>query len=330
MDLPLLSFSFLAFALALYIILDGFDLGVGILLLLQPDGDSRDHMVDSITPTWDGNETWVIMAGVTLLAAFPIAYSILLPAFYLPVILMLLALGFRGVSFEFRVQTERYRRRWDVAFAVGSLIAAFMQGLIVGGLVQGVAVENQRFAGGVLNIVRPLPIISGVTLLFGYAVLGAGWIKLKSNPSVQHFASRSRRIAAPVFAALFGVGCIYAFKIQPAIRLQWASHGIALSCLVGLLAVVAATLTALKENGRPALPFFLGLFLFTVGISGMALIVFPYIVPFSLSLWDTASSSTSQQFVLIGAAVVTPMVLAYSAFAYWIFRGRTPEKGWGE
>jgi cytochrome d ubiquinol oxidase subunit II len=298
MDLPLLSASFLAFALTLYVILDGFDLGVGILLLFQPAKASRDHMVDSITPTWDGNETWIIMAGVTLLAAFPIAYSILLPAFYLPVILMLLA--------------------------------AFMQGVIVGGLIQGVTVQNQRFAGGVLNIVRSLPIISGVTLLFGYAVLGSGWLKLKSNPSVQHFASRSLRVAAPVFAVLFGIDCIYAFNIQPGIRSQWASHGTALSCLVALFAVVAGTLTALTEKSRPALPFFLGLCLFVVGISGMALIVFPYIVPFSLSLWDAASSSRSQQFVLIGAAFVTPVVLAYSAFAYWIFRGRTPEEGWGE
>src|ERR1700756_3607451 len=239
MDLPLLSALFLACTLTLYVMLDGFDLGVGILLLIQPAEASRDHMVDSITPTWDGNETWIIMAGVTLLAAFPIAYSILLPAFYLPVILMLLALGFRGVSFEFRVQTKRHRRRCDVAFAVGSVVAAFMQGLIVGGLIQGVTVQNQRFAGGILNLVRPLPIISGVTLLFGYVVLGSGWLKLKSNRSVQQFASRSVRITAPIFAVLFGIECIYAFNIQPAIRHRWASHRTALSCLVGLFAVVA-------------------------------------------------------------------------------------------
>ncbi len=330
MDLPLLSAFFMAFALTLYVVLDGFDLGVGILLLFQPAEAARDHMVDSITPTWDGNETWIIMAGVTLLAAFPIAYSILLPAFYLPLILMLLALAFRGVSFEFRVQTKRHRRRWDGAFAVGSVVAALMQGVILGGLIQGVTVQNQRFAGSVLDIVRPLPLLSGITLPFGYAVLGAGWLKLKSNPSVQHFASRSLRVAAPVFAILFGIDCIYAFNIQPGIRSQWASHGTALSCLVGLFAVVAGTLTTLTEKSRPALPLFLGLCLFVVGISGMALIVFPYIVPFSLSLWDAASSSTSQQFVLIGAAFVTPVVLAYSAFAYWVFRGRTPEKGWGE
>src|SRR6266550_5033004 len=177
MDLPLVSACVLAFALTMYAILDGFDLGVGILLLCQPAAASRNHMVDSITPTWDGNETWIIMTGVTLLAAFPTAYSILLPAFYIPVILMLLALGFRGVSFEFRVQSDRHRHAWDVAFAIGSLVAAFMQGAILGGLVQGVTVQNQQFAGSVLNIVRPLPLLSGITLPFGYAVLGGGWLK---------------------------------------------------------------------------------------------------------------------------------------------------------
>src|SRR6201988_1936225 len=143
MDLPLVSACFLVFALVLYMILDGFDLGVGILLLFQPAAAARDHMIDSITPTWDGNETWIIMAGVTLLAAFPIAYSILLPAFYLPTILMLLALGFRGVSFEFRAQSKQHRRAWDVAFGVGSLVAASMQGLILGGLMQGVTVQKR-------------------------------------------------------------------------------------------------------------------------------------------------------------------------------------------
>jgi cytochrome bd ubiquinol oxidase subunit II len=328
MDLPLLSASFLAFTLTLYVILDGFDLGVGILLLFQPAKAARDHMVDSITPTWDGNETWIIMAGVTLLAAFPIAYSILLPAFYLPVIVMLLALGFRGVSFEFRVQSREHRRAWDVAFGVGSLVAALMQGLIVGGLMQGVAVQNQHFAGSVLDIFRPLPIVSGISLLFGYAVLGGGWLRLKSNGSLQHFANRSRRIAAPAFAAFLGIACIYAVRIQPGIRAQWASHGIALACLVGLFAIAAGTLTALPGKTRTALPFLIGQLLFVVGISGTALIVFPEIVPFSMSLWDASSSSTSQRLVMIGAACVTPLVLAYSAFAYWIFRGRTPENGW--
>src|SRR6266851_8304466 len=187
---------------------------------------ARDHMVDSITPTWDGNETWIIMAGVILLAAFPIAYSILLPAFYLPVIVMLLALGSRGVTFEFRVQSKGHRRAWDVAFGVGSLVAALMQGLILGGLMQGVTVQNQHFAGSVLDIFRPLPIICGITLLFGYAVLGAGWLKLKSNLSLQAFANRSIRVSAPFFAILFGIASIYAVRIPPSIHEKWASQGI--------------------------------------------------------------------------------------------------------
>jgi len=328
MDLPLFSAAFLAFALTLYIFLDGFDLGVGILLLFQSDPASRDHMVDSITPTWDGNETWVIMAGITLFAAFPIAYSILLPALYLPTILMLLALGFRGVSFEFRVQTTRHRRKWDVAFAIGSLVAAFMQGLIAGCLIQGVKVRDLRFNGSVLDVLHPLPVISGVTLAVGYTVLGGGWLRLKSNLLLQEFARRSLRVSAPVFAVLFGIACLYAAQVQPGVRSQWALHPIALSCLLGLFAIAAGALAVLAERVRPAILLILGLFLFVVVISGLAWIVFPNIVPFSVSLWDAASSSTSQDFVLIGAIIVTPVVLGYSAFAYWIFRGRTPEKGW--
>ena len=328
MDLPLISACFMAFALTLYVFLDGFDLGVGILLLFQSDPASRDHMVDSITPTWDGNETWIIMAGITLFAAFPIAYSILLPALYLPIILMLLALGFRGVSFEFRVQTTRHRRKWDVAFAIGSLVAAFMQGLIAGCLIQGVKVRDLRFNGSVLDVLHPLPVISGVTLAVGYTVLGGGWLRLKSNLLLQEFARRAIRVSAPVFAVLFGIACFYAAQIQPGVRSQWALHPVALSCLLGLFAIAAGALAVLAEKVRPGILLILGLFLFVVGISGLAWIVFPNIVPFSVSLWDDASSSTSQEFVLIGAIIVTPVVLGYSAFAYWIFRGRTPEKGW--
>lgn len=328
MDLPLFSAVFMAFALMLYVFLDGFDLGVGILLLFQSDPVFRNHMVDSITPTWDGNETWIIMAGITLFAAFPIAYSILMPALYLPVILMLLALGFRGVSFEFRVQPSQHRHEWDVAFAIGSLVAAFMQGSIAGCLIQGVKVRDLRFAGSVLDIVHPLPMISGVTLAVGYTVLGAGWLGLKSNFLLQDFARWSLRVSASVFAVLFGIACLYTTQIQPGVRSQWALHPIALSCLLGLFAVAAGTLAVLNERSRPAISLILGLFLFVIGISGMALIVFPDIVPFNVSFWDAASSSTSQEFVLIGAIIVIPVVLGYSAFAYWIFRGRTPEKGW--
>jgi cytochrome d ubiquinol oxidase subunit II len=285
-------------------------------------------MVDSITPTWDGNETWLIMAGVTLLAAFPVAYAILLPALYVPVILMLLALGLRGVSFEFRVQTKHHRRKWDLVFGVGSVVATFMQGLILGALTQGVRVEDLRFAGGVLDVFRPFPVVVGLSLVVGYSVLGAGWLYLKANTFLQRFAVRAIRMTAPVFLALFCIACVYAAQIQPGVRSAWASHPIALPSLVGLFGLVAVTLATQAGRSRAGLPFSLGLILFFVGMIGMALIVFPDIVPFNVPLWSAASSSMSQKFVLIGAACVTPVVLAYSAFAYWVFRGRTPEKGW--
>jgi cytochrome bd ubiquinol oxidase subunit II len=184
--------------------------------------------------------------------------------------------------------------------------------------------RNRRAHGETINM------ISGVTLAVGYTVLGGGWLRLKSNLLLQEFARRSLRVSVPVFAVLFGIACLYSAQIQPGVRSQWTLHPIALPCLLALFAIGVGALTVLTERVRPTIPLVLGLFLFVVGISGMALIVFPNIVPFSVSLWDAASSSASQEFVLIGATIVTPVVLGYSAFAYWVFRGRTPEKGWEE
>ena len=194
MNLPLLSALFTTFALTLYVMLDGFDLGVGALLLVQPDEKLRDRMVDAIMPTWDGNETWLIMAGVSLLAAFPIAYGVLLPAFYLPLIAMLLALGLRGVSFEFRYQVDRQRRLWDSVFGVGSIVAALAQGLVVGGLIQGVAVaDGERFAGSVFDVFRPFPLLAGLAVLSG---LYCPWRRLAAPESYRSIASLFRKSAA--------------------------------------------------------------------------------------------------------------------------------------
>ena len=328
MILPLISAAFAAFALMAYVVLDGFDLGVGTLLFLQRADASRDHMVDSITPTWDGNETWLIMAGVTLLAAFPIAYGILLPALYLPVIAMLLSLGLRGVSFEFRVQRKDQRHFWDMVFATGSTIAAFMQGVILGTLLEGIHIQGVQFNGSVLDVVRPLPILSGITLVVGYTVLGSGWLYFKANHLLQRFATRTLRGASICFGALFCLSCLYAVAIQPGISAAWAVHPIALSMLASLFVVLSACLFAVAGKKRAILPFLISVTQFFVGMTGIAVIVYPNIVPFRISLWDAAASSASQMFVLIGAAVVTPVVIAYSAFAYWVFRGRTPAKGW--
>ena len=208
--LPLLSAAFASFAIAIYVMLDGFDLGVGALLLIQVDEHLRDEMVNSIVPMWDGNETWLVMAGVTLLAAFPVAYSIVLPAMYLPFIVMLLALGLRGVSFDFRFQQGNRRHLWDVAFSVGSMTAALMQGLVLGGLIQGVTINRNHFGGSVFDILRPFPFVTALAVLASYVVLGGGWLHLKGKGILHTFAERVLRRATPVFAALTIVTCIAA------------------------------------------------------------------------------------------------------------------------
>ncbi len=328
MDLPLFSALFTAFALALYVMLDGFDLGVGAMLLAQADERLRDRMVDSIMPTWDGNETWLIMAGVALLAAFPIAYGVLLPAFYLPLIVMLLALGLRGVSFEFRLQAVRGRRVWDLAFGLGSIVAALMQGLIVGGLIQGVTVDGERFGGGVFDVFRPFALLVAATMLAGYVVLGGAWLHMKATGTLRTYAERLLRRAVPVFVGLAAVACIGAAAVQPGVRAAWAVDGVPLALLSCSFLIVTFLLTRTIGGQHDGRPFLLGLALFALGIAGLGLTIFPDIVPFRLSLWDAASSTRSHVFLLVGAVIVTPMVLAYSAFAYRVFRGKTPEEGW--
>jgi cytochrome bd ubiquinol oxidase subunit II len=329
-SLPLASASYATFALTLYVLLDGFDLGVGALLLMQSDETQRDRMVDAIMPTWDGNETWLIMAGVALLAAFPIAYGVLLPAFYLPLIAMLLALGLRGVSFEFRYQADRERRFWDRLFGVGSIVAALAQGLIVGGLLQGVDVaDGERFAGSVFDVFQPFALLTALSILVGYTVLGGGWLHLKAIGPLRTFSEGVLRRATPVFVVLAAAVCIAAALIQPGVRAGWSAHGLPLIVIVVLFLVVAAVLMrviGVQPDGRP---FFLGLALFALGVAGLGITIFPDIVPFRLSLWATASSTLSHVFLLAGAVLVTPVVLAYSAFSYRVFRGKTPAEGWG-
>jgi cytochrome d ubiquinol oxidase subunit II len=328
-DLPLLSAAFAAFAITLYVMLDGFDLGVGALLLVQPDEHLRDQMVDSILPTWDGNETWLVMTGVTLLAAFPIAYGIVMPALYLPVMVMLLALGLRGVSFEFRYQVAGKRRRfWDVAFSVGSIVAASMQGLIVGGLIQGVAVTGDHFSGSVSDTFQPLPLVAAATVLAGYVVLGSSWLHLKATARLRSFADRTVRLADPMFAGLATATGIAAAFVQPGVAAAWVAHSAFLILIAGFFFAASAGLMAAIGGRSDVLPFTLALVLVALAIAAIVRTIFPDIVPFRLTLWAAASSTLSQVFLLIGATIVTPVVLAYTAFAYRVFRGKTPEKGW--
>jgi cytochrome d ubiquinol oxidase subunit II len=328
MNLPLFSACFAALSVTLYVLLDGFDLGVGALLLLQRDEGSRDHMVDSITPTWDGNETWLIMTGVTLLAAFPTAYGILMPALYLPIIVMLLALGLRGVSFEFRAQAKQYRQKWDLVFGLGSIVAACMQGLILGALLQGVSVEGIAFSGSVFDCFRPFPLVCGLCVLFAYVVLGGCWLQFKATTLLQTFAERTLRITLPVFIAIFVTTATISLSIQPGIRVAWQAHTMLLIAASGSMLAAALILYAGIGKRPDVRPFIASLVMVGTGVAGLAVLVFPDIVPFRVSLWAASASRLSQTFLLTGAIFITPVVLAYSFFAYWVFRGKTPEKGW--
>jgi cytochrome d ubiquinol oxidase subunit II len=328
MDLPLCSALFAVFSITMYVLLDGFDLGVGALMILESDELSRNHMIDSITPTWDGNETWLIMTGLVLLAGFPLAYSILMPAFYIPIIVMLLSLGFRGVSFEFRPQVKRYRRGWDILFSTGSVTAACMQGLILGGLIQGVTVHEDTFGGSVFDCLSPFPFLCAVAVVAGYMVLGCGWLSLKTVGTAREFAAQSLRWLVPFLMLLFIVACVAAVFVQPGVLLAWQTHTAVLSMDVAFMISVALVLYVSIGKASELRPLIAAQTLAVLGLLGLAILVFPDIVPFRLSLWQASAARLSHVFLLTGAIVVTPMVLAYSGFAYWVFRGKTPVRGW--
>jgi len=330
MDLPLLSALFLSFAITMYVVLDGFDLGVGVLLLAQRDEQVRDRMVDAIAPTWDGNETWLIMAGVTLLAGFLIAYGILLPALYIPLTVMLLSLGLRGVSFEFRHNSKTSRRRWDVVFAGGSLVAALAQGVILGALIQGVNVNRNAFAGGPLDTFSPFSILIGVTVVAGYATLGVGWLRLKGEDATRAFARTHQRWLPLAFLGLTLIAARAGAIVQPDLGASWRDYRVALSfCLSAFITCgLGIAWLAARDDADDRMAFELALAMMLSGAVALGLSFFPYVVPFRISLWNAAAGSESHAFVLIGALVATPVILAYTAFPYWVFHGKTPAEGW--
>lgn len=322
MTLELAAAFVTVFALAMYVLLDGFDLGVGAMLLLSRDEAMRDRMVSAIAPTWDGNETWLILAGVCLLAAFPLAYSVLLPALYLPLLLMLMALGCRGVSFEFRFQTVAWRTFWDRAFAIGSLVATLCQGLILGGAIQGVTVEGNHFGGSVLDFVSPFSALVAVTLVLGYASVGGAWLYLKADGDLQAFAARAVRVTTP----LFGVLAIFSFAgasiEQPGVSGSWGHLGNALAAL-GTLFVVLLTMAWRSVGGKhDHAPFSWVVGSLIVVLVGLLLCVYPTIIPFRVSIADASSPTQSDTFLMVGAVIVIPIILGYTFLGYRIFRGK--------
>ena len=323
MDTAVVAALVIVVSLAFYVMLDGFDLGVGSLLLLERDERDRDLMVESISPVWDGNETWLVMVGVTLLGCFPIAYGVLLPAFYLPLVVMLVSLGFRGVAFEFRFQTVRMRAFWDAAFCGGSILAALCQGVVLGGVVQGIAVGGTAFVGGALDVFTLFSAFTGVLLLTGYAVLGAAWLAWRSPGRLRDFAHR-RLVALWIPFGILAIVFVYwARDVSPAIDSRFSAHpGFFGSVLLIFVALWALGLRMIRRL-RPIATFVVGLAMFGLGFVGLGAAVAPWAVPYRISVWDASSPSGSRLIVLVAVLVMVPIIVTYSAFAYWVFRGKT-------
>jgi len=307
-----------------YVVFDGFDLGVGILYGFAPGEENRQVMMNSIAPIWDGNETWLVFGGLGLLAAFPLAFAIIIPAVYFPILVMLLALVFRGVAFEFRFRHPGVRRFWNRAFCVGSAVATFAQGVVLGSFIQGFQVDGRAFAGTSFDWITPFALLTGVALMFGYALLGAGWLIFKTEGDLQTWARQSGRVC------LIGVGvAILAVSAwTPLANADIAQRWFSWPNVVFLAPVpVITALIALAEwhaLGREYefVPFLAGIGLFLMSYVGIAISLWPMIVPYQYTLWQAASSSSTQAFLLIGTLFLLPVILMYTGWSYWVFRGK--------
>jgi len=324
-DLPVVWAVIIAFGLMMYVVMDGFDLGIGILFPFVRDREDRDVMVNTVAPVWDGNETWLVLGGAALMAAFPLAYSIILSALYLPLVLMLLGLIWRGVAFEFRFKADQnHRAFWDQAFAWGSYIATFFQGVSLGAFLNGFAVENGSYAGGALDWITPFSLFTGVGLLVAYSLLGSTWLIIKTEGALH---ARMVALARPITLLLLAVIIIVSLWTpfaHPAIAQRWFSFpNIVLFSPVPVL-VVVCTWLILRSLGRQphAGPFVLALFLLFLGYSGLGISLWPNIIPPDISIREAAAPPQSMGFALVGALFIIPIILAYTAWSYYIFRGK--------
>ena len=314
----------LGIGVLLYVVLDGFDLGVGILYGLAASTAERNTIMNSIAPVWDGNETWLVLGGVGLLAAFPLAFAIIIPAVYFPLLIMLLALVFRGVAFEFRHREAEHTTFWDRAFCYGSLIATFAQGIVLGAFIQGFQVEGRHFSGGSFDCFTPFSAFTGVALVLGYALLGAGWLILKTEDAIQKRARRNGRWALAGVAVAVAVVSIWTPLMDRDIAERWFSWpNIAFLSPVPLLAAGLAALEWRALGGKAeVMPFVAAIGLFLMSYLGIAVSLWPMIVPHRFSLWQAASSPETQMFLLIGTLFLLPVILMYTAWSYWVFRGK--------
>jgi cytochrome d ubiquinol oxidase subunit II len=324
LDLPFIWAALIAFAVLAYVVLDGFDLGIGVLFPLISGEQNRDLAMNTVVPVWDGNETWLVLGGGGLFAVFPLAYATILPALYAPLIAMLIGLIFRGVSFEFRWRSQRGKLLWDWGFAGGSILAAFAQGIALGALVQGIEIANRAYAGGWWDWLSPFSLLTGVALVVGYALLGATWLIMRTEGDLQRSARGFARVAGFGTLVLIAAVSLATPFLHPAYLERWFAWPTAVFSVI-VPALVLGCAWALYRglaDKRDAQPFLAALGLFVLCYAGLGISFYPYIVPPSVTIWQAAAPDDSLLFLLVGAVFLIPLILAYTAYAYWVFRGK--------
>jgi cytochrome d ubiquinol oxidase subunit II len=324
--LPIIWACLIAFAVLAYVLLDGFDLGVGILFGIERDYEERSVMVNAIAPMWDGNETWLVLGGGGLFAVFPLAYAVIMPALYPTIIAMLLGLIFRGVAFEFRFRAHSRRGRywWDMAFFAGSTIAAFSQGLTLGGLLQGIKVTGRAYSGGWWDWLDGFTILCGVAVVAGYALLGATWLVWRTEGSMQDRARRYAEALSIVVLALIAVVSLWTPFLNPVFYHRWFDwpNILFVSPVPVLVVLLAIGFWSGLLRRHHATPFLCVLGWFFLCFTGLGVSIWPMMVPPSISIWQAAAPPASQMFLLVGASVLIPIILAYTGYSYWVFRGK--------
>lgn len=326
-DLTLIWALLIATGIFIYVLLDGFDLGVGILFPFAPSHQCRDRMMNSIAPFWDGNETWLVLGGGGLFAAFPLAYSILLPAFYVPIIFMLLGLILRGVSFEFRFKASTQTRRlWDIAFHLGSLVATLAQGFILGAFIQGVSVDGRNFSGGPFDWITPFSALTAVALVAGYTLLGSSWVIMKTEDKTQAWARKMAMYAL----GLVGVFIVLVTLVMPSLNSEikhfwFKTHAFYFLMILPLLTLICffVILRDLQKKQAENRPFLLSMSIFLMCYLGLGVSFYPWIIPFHYTIRQAAASGPSLSLLLVGVTPLLPLILGYTGYCYYIFRGKT-------
>ncbi len=331
-DLPLIWAVIIIFGVMMYVVMDGFDLGIGILFPFVKAEHDRDVMMNTVAPVWDGNETWLVLGGAGLFGAFPMAYAVVLEALYLPLILMLIGLIFRGVAFEFRFKATAERRHlWDKAFIWGSLVATFFQGVALGAFIEGFKVVDRHYAGGSLDWLTPFSLFSGLGLIAAYALLGCTWLIMKTEGPLQEQMHNLGRPLALALLAVIGIVSLWTPIAYPQIADRWFSMPNLIWFMPVPVLVLVTFYGLFKAVARNAhyTPFLLTLVLIFLGYSGLGISLWPNIIPPSISIWDAAAPPQSQGFMLVGTLFILPFILGYTFWSYYVFRGKvTHEDGY--